>query len=38
MPTLGRFLERVEIEGAEQREWVMMGVVNVAAVLEYGGP
>ncbi len=38
VPTLGRFLERVEIEGAEEREWVMMGVVNVAAVLEYGRP
>jgi len=38
VPTLARFLERVEIEGAEEREWVMMGVVNVAAVLEYGRP
>ncbi|KAG0705195.1 hypothetical protein DFH29DRAFT_908006, partial [Suillus ampliporus] len=35
-PTLARFLERIEIEGAEEREWIMMAVVNICAVLEYG--
>ncbi|KAG1756261.1 uncharacterized protein EDB91DRAFT_1091560 [Suillus paluster] len=37
-PTLARFLERIEIEGAEEREWIMMAVVNICAVLEYGRP
>lgn len=37
-PTLARFLERIEIEGAEEREWIMMAVVNISAVLEYGRP
>ncbi|OJA21630.1 hypothetical protein AZE42_09745 [Rhizopogon vesiculosus] len=36
--TLARFLERIEIEGAEEREWIMMAVVNIGAVLEYGRP
>ena len=36
--TLARFLERLEMEGegVEEREWVMMGIVNLGAVLEYG--
>jgi hypothetical protein len=37
-PTLGRLIERLEIEGAEEREWVMMAVINISAVLEYGRP
>jgi len=37
-PTLARFLERIEIEGAEEREWIMMAVVNISAILEYGRP
>lgn len=37
-PTLARFLERIEIEGAEEREWIMMAVVNIGSVLEYGRP
>ncbi|KAF9483772.1 hypothetical protein BDN70DRAFT_904058 [Pholiota conissans] len=37
-PTLARFIERLEIEGAEEREWIMMASINVAAVLEYGRP
>ncbi|KAG2028897.1 hypothetical protein BDR03DRAFT_1057708, partial [Suillus americanus] len=37
-PTLARFLERIEIEGAEEREWIMMAVVNIGAVFEYGRP
>ena len=37
-PTLSRFLERLEIEGAEEREWIMMAVTNIGAVLEYGRP
>ncbi|KAF8911941.1 hypothetical protein CPB84DRAFT_1812127 [Gymnopilus junonius] len=37
-PTLARFIERLEIEGAEEREWIMMAVINVSSVLEYGRP
>ena len=37
-PTLARFIERLEIEGAEEREWIMMGVINVGAIFEYGRP
>jgi protein SMG6 len=37
-PTLARFIERLEIEGAEEREWIMMAVINVGAVFEYGRP
>ncbi|KZP10895.1 hypothetical protein FIBSPDRAFT_962674 [Athelia psychrophila] len=36
--TLARFLERLEMEGEgiEEREWIMMGVINLGSVLEYG--
>lgn len=34
--TLARFLERLEIEGAQEREWIMMAVVNIGAIMEYG--
>jgi protein SMG6 len=37
-PTLARLLERLEIDGAEEREWIMMAVINLCAVLEYGKP
>ncbi|KAG2129453.1 hypothetical protein DEU56DRAFT_956618 [Suillus clintonianus] len=37
-PTLTRFLECIEIEGAEEHEWIMMAVVNISAMLEYGRP
>jgi hypothetical protein len=37
-PTLARFIERLEIEGAEEREWIMMGVVTIASIMEYGRP
>lgn len=37
-PTLARFIERLEIEGAEEREWIMMAVINLCAVLEHGRP
>ncbi|KAG6333998.1 hypothetical protein ID866_5081 [Astraeus odoratus] len=37
-PTLARFLERLEIEGAEERQWIMMAVVNIGAIMEYGRP
>jgi len=35
-PTLSRFMERLQIEGAEEREWIMMAIINIGAVLEYG--
>ncbi|KAJ7040049.1 hypothetical protein C8F04DRAFT_1231146 [Mycena alexandri] len=34
--TLPRLLERLERDGAEQREWIIMAVVNICAVFEYG--
>ena len=37
-PTLARFIERLEIEGAEEREWIMMGIVNISSIMEYGRP
>ncbi|PPR08027.1 hypothetical protein CVT24_010868 [Panaeolus cyanescens] len=37
-PTLSRFIERLEIEGAEERDWIMMGITNIASVFEYGRP
>jgi len=27
-----------EIEGAEEREWIMMGIINIASIMEYGRP
>jgi protein SMG6 len=35
-PVLARFMERLNLEGAEERDWVMMAVTNIAALLEYG--
>ena len=35
-PTLARFIERLDIEGAEEKEWIMMGVVNITAIMAYG--
>ncbi|KIY51103.1 hypothetical protein FISHEDRAFT_57210 [Fistulina hepatica ATCC 64428] len=35
-PTLSRFIERLEFEGAEDRGWIMMAIVNIGAMLEYG--
>ena len=37
-PTVSRFLERLEIEGAQEREWIMMAVTNIGAIMEYGRP
>ena len=34
--TYARFVERLTLEGAEEREWIMMAIVNLGAVLEYG--
>ncbi|EPQ58457.1 hypothetical protein GLOTRDRAFT_72892 [Gloeophyllum trabeum ATCC 11539] len=36
--SLDRFLERLELDGAEEREWIMMAVVNIGGILEYGRP
>ena len=35
-PTLARYLERLQLDGAQEREWIMMAVINIAAVLQYG--
>ncbi|KAF9264884.1 hypothetical protein L218DRAFT_998358 [Marasmius fiardii PR-910] len=37
-PTLFRFVERLELEGAEERVWIMMAVINISAILEYNKP
>ncbi|KAL0572625.1 hypothetical protein V5O48_009328 [Marasmius crinis-equi] len=37
-PSLFRFIERLELEGAEERVWTMMAVVNISAILEYNKP
>ncbi|KAF7322791.1 PINc domain-containing protein [Mycena chlorophos] len=34
--TLARFIERLEIEGADERDWIMMAVINIGSILEYG--
>jgi protein SMG6 len=38
--TLARFLERLEIEDVEEHEheWIIMGIINICAVLEYSKP
>lgn len=36
--TLARFVERLEFEGAEECEQIMMIVVNIGAVYKYGRP
>ncbi|KAG8865920.1 hypothetical protein FRC20_009286 [Serendipita sp. 405] len=35
-PTLVRYLERLQLDGAQEREWIMMAVVNITAILQYG--
>ncbi|KAG7092251.1 hypothetical protein E1B28_008616 [Marasmius oreades] len=36
--TLFRFVERLELEGAEERVWTMMAVINISSILEYNKP
>ncbi|KAG1808411.1 uncharacterized protein BJ212DRAFT_1485043 [Suillus subaureus] len=36
LPTLACFLERIKIKGAEEHEWIMMAVMNIGAMFEYG--
>ena len=33
---MARFIERLAIECVEEREWLMMAVMNIGAILEYG--
>jgi len=39
-PTLARFFERLQLEpgSVSESEWIMMAVLNIGAVLEYGRP
>lgn len=37
-PTLARLLERLDIDITEEREWIMMAIINVASIYEYGKP
>ena len=32
--SLSRFTERLQLDGAEEREWIMMGIINIAAILQ----
>ncbi|KAF8504047.1 hypothetical protein BU17DRAFT_101528 [Hysterangium stoloniferum] len=34
--THARFMERLTLEGAEEREWIMMALINLSAIFEYG--
>ena len=36
--TLSRLLERLQIEEIEERDWMMMAVINIGSILEYGRP
>jgi len=36
--TLSRLLERLQIEEIEERDWMMMAVINIGSVLEYCHP
>ena len=33
---MARFVERLAIEGAEEREWLTMATINICGILEYG--
>jgi len=35
-PSHARFVERLALEGAEEREWIMMALINIGALFEYG--
>lgn len=35
-PTKARFMERLALDGAEEREWIMMGLINFVSIFEYG--
>ncbi|KAG6861720.1 hypothetical protein C0995_012724 [Termitomyces sp. Mi166 len=37
-PTLARFIERLSMEDLEEREWIMMSIINIGAIFEYGRP
>ncbi|KAF4578661.1 hypothetical protein EYR40_001189 [Pleurotus pulmonarius] len=37
-PILVRLLEKIAVDGAEEKDWIMMAVLNIGAVLEYGNP
>ncbi|KDQ62457.1 hypothetical protein JAAARDRAFT_54406 [Jaapia argillacea MUCL 33604] len=36
--TVDRFLEWLDLDGAEERDWIMMAIVNIGSILEYGRP
>ncbi|KAJ3825018.1 hypothetical protein F5880DRAFT_1622927 [Lentinula raphanica] len=37
-PTFSRFMECLVLEGAEERQWMMMAIINIGALFEYGKP
>ena len=38
LPMLARFMGRLRLEEPEERDWIMMAIVNITSVLEYGRP
>ena len=36
--TLSRLLELLQLEEIEERDWMMMAVINIGSILEYGRP
>jgi protein SMG6 len=38
-PNLSHFIGHLNLEGAEEKEWIMMGIINIAArILQYECP
>ncbi|KAG6869024.1 hypothetical protein C0993_005683 [Termitomyces sp. T159_Od127] len=37
-PTLARFIERLSMEDLDERVWIMMAIINIGAIFEYGRP
>ncbi|KAJ3788582.1 hypothetical protein GGU10DRAFT_384891 [Lentinula aff. detonsa] len=35
-PTFSRFMECLDLEGAEERQWMMMAIINIGSLFEYG--
>ncbi|KAG6878101.1 hypothetical protein C0992_008589 [Termitomyces sp. T32_za158] len=35
-PTLARFIERLSMEDLDERVWIMMAIINIGAIFEYG--
>ena len=36
--TFAWFIKHLKIEGVEEREWIIMGIINIASIMDYGRP